>query len=104
MNLKKIWEKIEWQFILWLARRLPDCQYMTAQFSDALEHPPTLRQRATMKLHLYTCEACRRYLKQINLMHESLAKAEPLAENIALSNEARQRIKMALNAADNRQS
>lgn len=96
-------KKLRWQFILFLARRLPACDYMTRMFSDRLERPMTLREKITMRLHLFTCDACKRYVEQIEFMHDNLQpkNEERILEELpaALSSDARERIRAALAAA-----
>jgi predicted anti-sigma-YlaC factor YlaD len=96
-------EKLKWQLSLILARRLPACDVMTRLFSESLDRPVTAREKITMRLHLFTCEACRRYVAQIERMSELI---KPQSEEINLSDpsvklskEARDRIKAALEAA-----
>lgn len=96
-------QKLKLQFIYFLARRLPPCDLMVPLMSEARERPLTLREKTTLKLHLFTCEACRRYVTQIEKISqmvkpktEELAPEEPSTK---LSAEARARIKSALEAA-----
>ena len=101
---KGISQKLKWQVILFLARRLPPCKTMLPLFSAARERSLTTREKITTKLHLFTCEACRRYVAQIELMSEmvkpkideEISIGEPPAK---LSPAARERIRAALEAA-----
>ncbi len=101
---KTISQRLKWQVILFLARHLPPCKTLVPRFSEALERPLTIREKVVTKLHLFTCEACRRYVAQIKRMSE-LIKPET-KEVIAvepsdkLSEAARERIKAALQAAN----
>lgn len=102
---KSLSQKLKWKLIDFLARRLPPCNLMTELFSEARERPLTLREKVIIKLHFFTCEACHHYSQQIEQMSESLkfqtetkAEVEPQTK---LSNEARNRIKAALEAAAN---
>lgn len=101
-------QKLKWQLIVFLARRLPPCSVIVPLASEARERPLTLREKITMKLHLFTCEACRRYVAQIERMSEMLkpkseeiTSAEPEAK---LSEDARRRIKAAIEAAAHRRN
>lgn len=99
----KLRQKLRRQLILHLARRLPPCNLMTPLFSASLERPLSIREKVTVQLHLFTCAACRRYVEQIRRMREIL-KLQPEAEVFAepavrLSDDARRRIKSALEAA-----
>lgn len=101
---KTISQRLKWQVILFLARRLPPCKVLLPLFSESLDgRPLSIREKVVTKLHLFTCEACRRYVKQIEFMSENLKPKDE--ENIiveppaALSSDARTRIKAALEAA-----
>lgn len=100
---KNFSQKLKWQLIMFLARKLPPCKTLLPLVSDARERPLTIREKVTLKLHLFTCEACRRYVAQIEKMSEIV---KPSLEEITtrepadkLSNDARNRIKAALQAA-----
>jgi hypothetical protein len=93
--------KLKWQLILFLARRLPDCKQMTRTFSASLDRDLTLHERIVSKLHLFTCEACRRYLEQIRFVRDAVMNGgipELAAETspASLSLEAKERLKKAL--------
>jgi hypothetical protein len=101
---KGISQRLKWQMILFLARRLPPCKTMLPLFSAARERSLTTREKITTKLHLFTCEACRRYVTQIELMgemvkpkaEEAISFEDPPAK---LSTAARERIRAALEVA-----
>lgn len=96
-------QKLKWQLIIFLARRLPPCRLIVPLVSEAREHPLTAREKITLKLHLFTCEACRRYVEQIERMSEMVkpktAEIKAVEPADRLSDEARNRIKAALEAA-----
>lgn len=101
-------QRLKWQAILFLARRLPPCKILLPLVSDARERPLTMREKITLKLHLFTCEACRRYVAQVEKISESVkpkneetSTAEPTEK---LSEDARNRIKTALEAAIQRKN
>ena len=99
---KSLGQKLKWQLISLLARRLPPCRTMTQIFSEERERPLTMREKIIKKLHLFTCEACRRYVAQIAQMSEMLKPREDenaVESTVKLSDEARNRIKAALEAA-----
>jgi len=67
-----------------------------------------MREKITLKLHLFTCEACRRYVAQVEKISELV---KPKDEEInstepadKLSEDARNRIKTALEAAIQRKN
>lgn len=98
-------EKLRWQLIFFLARRLPDCKTITPTLGEMNDRALSLRERVTVRLHLFTCEACRRYTEQIKFLHEALRERERLTEataeasDVALSRDAKDRIRKALSAS-----
>lgn len=97
-------ESIKLTTILWLARRLPDCKTITPKLGESLDRNLDLWTRLIMKLHLFTCGPCRRYLHQIKFVKEAVRMAaEHLKNNsdarVELSAEAKDRIKLRLSAA-----
>lgn len=98
---KNLFQKIHWQIIVLLARRLPPCDLIVPVISEARERPLTLREKTVLKLHLFTCEACRRYVEQIERMSGRVKPKEEIVIEASdkLSGEARNRIKAALEAA-----
>lgn len=98
---KTLFQKLHWQLIILLARRLPPCDLIVPVISEARERPLTAREKIVLKLHLFTCEACRRYVEQVERMSKMVkSKDETVIEGSdKLSGEARNRIKAALEAA-----
>jgi len=82
-----------------LVRLSLNCKGASRLQSEALDHPLSLSQRLGLRIHLLLCKWCRRYGKQINLLH-SAARDHPeqLTEPVPqkLSAEARERIKKRL--------
>lgn len=96
-------EKLKWQLILFLARRLPDCKTITPVFSASIDRKLTFKERIVTRLHLFTCEACVRYLEQIRLLHDLLhardfTEMQPPATS-SMSTESKDRIKAAIRSA-----
>ena len=85
-----------------LLRRLPTCQQMSVVISESLERRLTLRERISLRLHLWICIWCVWYLEHLHLIRDTLrarttqTEADDLAAEIHLSLEARERIKRAL--------
>jgi hypothetical protein len=88
-----------------LLRRLPTCKQMAPVMSESLERPLRLRERVTLKLHLWVCVWCVWYLENLRTMrsalraraaHEKEAAADDLDSAVKLSEEARERIRRAL--------
>jgi hypothetical protein len=98
-------EKLRWQLIFFLARRLPDCKTITPTLGEMNDRVLSLRERVVVKLHLFTCEACRRYTEQIKFLHEAFLERERLIDAVAetsdaeLRSDAKDRIRKALSAS-----
>ena len=94
--------KLKWQLILFLAGRLPDCRTITPTFSASIDRKLTFKERIVTRLHLFTCEACVRYLEQIRILHDLLhahdLAAVPTSDS-ALSSDSKDRLKAALRSA-----
>jgi len=73
---------------------------MVKLFSDSRERKLAFREKITSKLHLYTCEACRRYVRQISKISEIVKQKVQSDESselpFKLSDDARARIKTAI--------
>lgn len=98
LRLKK---RLKRAFILWLARRVPHCRQMIPVYSASLDREPAWRTRILIRLHLFTCTRCVRYLKQLRFMRELFREGERLCHDDspaapALSPAARERLKDAL--------
>ena len=98
-------EKLRWRLIFFLARRLPDCKAITPTLGEMNDRDLSFRERIVVRLHLFTCEACRRYVEQIKFLHEALLERERLIEaaaeasGTALSDDAKERIRRVLSAS-----
>ena len=85
-----------------LLRRLPTCKQMAPVMSQSLERPLNLRERLSLKLHLWVCVWCVWYLEQLRTMRSTLRarsareEAEEADSAVKLSEEARERIRRAL--------
>lgn len=104
MERSGIYRKLKRNLIIFLARRLPPCSVIVPLLSEARERPLNLREKITLNLHLFTCEACRRYGAQIEkislIVKSNVEETSPVAEPSArLSTQARARIRAALKAA-----
>ncbi len=105
---KNFSEKLRWEFIFWLARRLPDCKTLTPMFSASLDRGLSVREKVVMKLHLFTCDSCKNYFAQIKFMREAFrVKEKHFAVNRGggqlepkLSPDARERLKSVLRATN----
>jgi len=77
------------------------CKDVSQLASKSLDTRLTWRERIGMRLHLLLCKLCRRYVRNLHLLHGMLAEArqadlEPLPFAVKMSDEGRQRIRRAL--------
>jgi hypothetical protein len=99
---KTLFKKIKSAFIFWLARRLPDCKTMTPTLSRSLDRRLSRREKIVTRLHLFTCTACTRYLKQIKFLSDAMHKHEEILikpddlSPAQMSAEAKKKLKNAL--------
>jgi hypothetical protein len=77
----------------------PSCKEAARLQSAALDRPLTLSEKFGLSFHLFFCNWCRRYGKQINFLRSAARQYEPEDQSStppALSSEARERIKQRL--------
>jgi hypothetical protein len=95
-KIKNGFNQIAWKF-------LPSCKEITALISRDLEKDLSWREKLAMKIHLYICTPCRRYLAQLKFMSEVLATQDEKLEKgeyeTRLSSEASERLKEALKSS-----
>lgn len=94
-------QKIKRYFIRLLWRLTPDCKDVTALLSQSLDRHLSARERIETKLHLYSCQACSRYISQIQFVRDAVREPENETNDAGkskavLSDEARERIKAAI--------
>src|SRR5258705_11865835 len=98
----KAYDKIKHAIRWWLLRRLPTCKHTVKVISESMERRLSLRERITVRLHLWICLWCVWYLEHLQLMRDTIrskAAQEPNLESSSLpplSAEARERIKLSL--------
>jgi hypothetical protein len=100
----KLYDKLKHSIRYWLLRTLPTCQQTVAKISESMEHPLSLQERITMKLHLWICVWCQWYLEHLHLIRDTArSKADEISEFTStpnLSAEARERIRRRLTNQD----
>jgi len=72
-----------------------DCKHASRLLSQLQERPLSLRERLGLKLHLWLCDACRNFSRQLGLLHAAVRKMAGWAEHdatVRLPDEARERI------------
>jgi hypothetical protein len=83
-----------------LRRAHVTCEEATFLASAGLDQPLPISRRWQLRLHLFICKWCRRYLRQIELLrHFTRRAAELSVAEASLSLEARERIRTVLRAA-----
>lgn len=98
----KAYDKIKHAVRWWLLRRLPACKQIVKVISESMERKLSLRERITVKLHLWICLWCVWYLEHLNLMRDTIrtkASQEPNLDSSSLpplSPDARERMKVRL--------
>lgn len=50
------------------------CDQVAAQASEYLDRQLSPMQRLEFRLHLFMCQNCRRFLKQLDLLNQSLSQ------------------------------
>ena len=93
----KVYDKLKHAIRYWLLRRSPVCQEIAKSISRSMEDRLTLRERLTVKGHLWICAWCQWYLEHLQLIHHA-AQATPFdsSDLPGLSAEARERIRKKL--------
>lgn len=76
-----------------------NCEIVTEKISESLDHRISVKDRLKIKVHITFCRFCRRYQRQLLMMHEffedHLKREEQITWQMGsgLSSEARNRIK-----------
>jgi len=76
--------------------KLPTCKEASQMASDALESRLPPGKRLGLRLHLWVCQACRRYVRQLRFLKRAsgrAAEAMTLPGRMTLSEKARERIR-----------
>ena len=96
----KLYDKLKHAIRFWLLRRLPNCQSMVKTISQSMERTLNLRERITLKVHIWICAWCQWYLEHLQLIRDAAranaSESPDLNTEPGLSAEARERIKRSL--------
>jgi hypothetical protein len=88
------------KFNLWVWRNLPKCQEMVKIITASIDDKLSWREWVLMKVHLLSCDPCINFLKQIKFIRTALSYSDERLgqddKSVKLSNEARARMKEAL--------
>ncbi len=87
-----------YRIVMWIAEHTPKCHDMTRLISQERDGPLPWRVRVQMWFHYRICLWCRRYRDQVEFLGKALGKCHehPQGEELALRDEARNRLKKAL--------
>jgi hypothetical protein len=92
------WLKRRWNLVL-AASTLP-CRQVAQLASRRYEHPLNPWIRLRIRVHLTICEACERYLRQLDFLHQAASqcgeKCPKLDADVHLAADARERLKVRL--------
>ena len=67
---------------MFLARRLRDCKSTVPVLGEMLDRKLPLRERISIRLHLFTCHYCTLYLEQIKFLRQAMRKQAEDAESL----------------------
>lgn len=80
------------------------CKGATRLVSEGQERPLGFRERWALRLHLWLCDNCRRFERQIRLLRRAMQRlarrSESESQATELSPEARERIRTAITGQD----
>lgn len=83
-------------------RRLPPCRDLVPVLSASLDRKLTVKEKTVMKLHLFACKPCVRYIEQASFLSKATRQMNEKQENDiyagGLRSSARDRIKDMLQA------
>lgn len=81
--------------------KLPTCKDVTQLASEAQEHGLSFRQRWGLRLHLWVCRSCRRFVRQLRFLRRaSREAADELPVRASMGRAARERIRQRLEAGN----
>lgn len=105
MRNTKIYQKLKRQYDRWIWRNLPPCKEIVKKLTAALDQKLPAKERIIVKLHLAACTPCVRFLEQIeflrDVIHDHDDEITETSTPIAMSSDARERMKNALKSAIN---
>lgn len=98
--MKRFLHWLKWRWILVLAALTPPCRQVARLASRGYERPLSRWTRLRIRVHLKICDACERYLRQLDVLHEAAGQlGETFPErghNARLAAEAKDRLKARL--------
>lgn len=76
-----------------------NCKQITELSSQQMETQLPLLTRLEIKLHFMMCDLCRRYSRQLSILHKALVEMDNNRVDTHLSIEAKQRISKKLSSS-----
>lgn len=92
-------QKANYALMRLMVRVMPSCRDISKLISDGMDRNLPLRKRLSIRLHVSMCGFCRRYEKQLHLLHEGVGHyADPEANVVekSLSPAAKEKLERAL--------
>lgn len=88
------------RFNLFIWRKLPACKEMVKIITASMDEKLSWREWILLKIHLLSCDPCVNFIKQLRFISSALRRSEDRVgqedESVKLSDDARQRLKEAL--------
>ena len=96
--MSRFYAWLRWRVILLLAAMTPPCRAITAQCSRKMDGWPTWNSWWQIPLHFAICDGCRRYLKQLEVLHHIASGYHPPsfsedADSVRRKDRLRQRLR-----------
>lgn len=92
-------QKANYALMRLMFRVMPSCRDISQLISDGMDRNLPLRKRLSIRLHVSMCKFCRRYEKQLHLLHEGVGHyADPEANVVekSLSPAAKEKLEKVL--------
>ncbi len=92
-------QKASYAMMRLMVRVMPSCRDISQLISAGMDHHLPLHKRLSIRLHVSMCKFCRRYEKQLHLLHEGVGHyADPDANVVekSLSPAAKAKLEKAL--------
>jgi hypothetical protein len=87
----------------WVWRKLPCCREIVKLVTASMDRQLTWREWLVMKVHLYSCDSCINFLKQIKFIRSTLIQGDTnlgeAEKSVHLTDDAKTRMKKALESA-----
>jgi hypothetical protein len=91
----KLLQSLKLRWVVWVWNHTPDCAEMSRLASRSFEQTPSPALRLRMRLHHLICVWCRRYERQVELLHRAAPKMQEKIEGGSprkLSEESKRRM------------